>query len=104
LSLACLSSTLDEGARLRHDSTKMFVCVKGTAAEVSGHRVRREVEVMKWLSGAFTLFLLVMSRRYRAGWARASGAVSDALDDVEARQRRADAADNGGNPRLRLVS
>lgn len=59
---------------------------------------------MKWLSSTFVLFLLVVSRRYRASWESAAGTVSEALDDVDASQRRGDAADNGGKPRLRRVS
>lgn len=59
--------------------------------------------MMKWLQGAIVLLLLIVSRRYRAGWEKAAGTLSDAVDEVEASQRRGDAADNGGKPMLRRI-
>lgn len=58
---------------------------------------------MKWLQGAIGLLLLVASRDHRLRWNKAAVAASDALDDIEASQRRCNAADNGGKPLLRCV-
>lgn len=59
--------------------------------------------MLKSLQGAIVFLLLIVSRRHRARWEKAAVTLSDALNDVEASQRRGDAADNGGKPPLRRV-
>ena len=58
---------------------------------------------MKYIKALATLILLITSKLYREKWQRATDAVSDANDSVEASLHRMDARSNGGKPDLRLL-
>lgn len=61
------------------------------------------VEAVKHLQAGLALALLMFSRSYRQRWQRTIERVDDALDAVAASNRRIEALEKGGQPRLRAV-
>lgn len=59
---------------------------------------------MKYLQGLIMLVLLLTSARYRQAIREATERLSEALDEVEASERRTRAMRNGGRPDLHVLA
>lgn len=58
---------------------------------------------MKHLQVGLAFALLMLSSSYRQRWQRTIEQVDDALDAVNASNRRIEALENGGKPKIRAV-
>jgi hypothetical protein len=58
---------------------------------------------MKHIQALLVLVPLAVSKRYRQKWRSTIDRVGTTLDAVEASQRRIEALENGGKPRVRVL-
>lgn len=58
---------------------------------------------MKHLQALLVLLRLAARNPYRQRWRRTIDRVDTALDSIEASQRRIEAMENGGKPRVRVL-
>ena len=61
------------------------------------------VVAVKHLQAGLAIALLMLSRSYRQRWQRTLEQVNAALDAVDASNRRIEALENGGKPKIRAV-
>lgn len=61
------------------------------------------VEAVRHLQAGLAIALLMVSRSYRQRWQRTIEQVDAALDAVDTSNRRIEALENGGKPKLRAV-
>lgn len=59
---------------------------------------------MKYIKAVLILILLTTSRRYRNRWRQTTSRLSVSTEEIEAGLNRLDAMDNGGKPKMQLLS
>jgi hypothetical protein len=59
---------------------------------------------MKYIKAVLILIRLIASRGHREQWRQSTNRLSDANDEIEAGLHRLDAMENGGKPKMRLLS
>lgn len=59
---------------------------------------------MKYFKAMLILILLITSGRYRQKWRQSTIRLSEANDAVEASLRRLETRDNGGKPKMQMLS
>jgi len=59
--------------------------------------------ILRYFQGLLIITLLIVSKRYREKWRAAVNLLSETCAELEARQRRKSATENGGKPKLTVL-